>query len=288
MAEFPHLPLFTDAYLADTRHLTTEEHGAYLLLMMEAWRRPDCNLPDDDMMLARLSGLSLDRWEEIKPVVMAFWKRDGRRKVWTQKRLLKERGYVSEKSKSQRDKATKRWNKSKKADAAALPRACPEDAPTPTPTPSLTTFEKDDVGGSARASDKNLTIRERLLWAAGIDPQSIIDKGPGAKGGDLDMAEVKRWLDLFKGDADAVVQHVASIRSGMNDPPNTLRYFTKPLQKIAGAKSAPPLTPIEGTPHAERQPAHDRRTAAADDAFAERVSFAARNRSPTRSDFGFG
>ena len=62
MAEFPHLPLFTDAYLADTRHLTTEEHGAYLLLMMEAWRRPECSLPDDDRLLARLCGLSIERW----------------------------------------------------------------------------------------------------------------------------------------------------------------------------------------------------------------------------------
>ena len=58
MAEFPALALWTDAYLADTRHLSTLEHGAYLLLMMEAWRRPHCDLPDDDRVLARLAGLT--------------------------------------------------------------------------------------------------------------------------------------------------------------------------------------------------------------------------------------
>lgn len=89
MAEFPALPLFTDAYLADTRHLNTEEHGAYLLLMMEAWRRPECSLPDDDRLLARLAGLPLDRWQEVRPVVMQFWRRDGRRKTWTQRGSLR-------------------------------------------------------------------------------------------------------------------------------------------------------------------------------------------------------
>lgn len=145
----------------------------------------------------------------------------------------------------------------------------------------------EDVGGGARTRDPEPTLRERLLWAAGIDPQTIIDRGPGAKGGSLDMAEAERWIELFKGDTDAVVQHVEDIRSGMNDPPGTLRYFTKPLQKIAGAKSAPPLTPIEGSTH-ERQPSRDRRAVAADDALRERLEGAARNRSPSKGGIRFG
>lgn len=136
MADFPALPLWTDAYLADTRHLTTCEHGAYLLLLFEAWRRPHCGLPDDDELLARLAGLTGPEWAAIRTVIMAFWERDGRRKTWHQKRLKKERTYVALKSRSQRHNATKRWNKTKKTDAMAMPNACQNDAPTPTPTPT--------------------------------------------------------------------------------------------------------------------------------------------------------
>lgn len=118
MAQFPALTLWTDAYLSDTRHLSTLEHGAYLLLLMEAWRRPNCDLPDDDRFLARLAGVGADEWAGIKPVVMEFWTRDGRSKTWKQKRLTKERDAAKKRSKSQRDKIAKRWDKTKKDDTA--------------------------------------------------------------------------------------------------------------------------------------------------------------------------
>ncbi len=86
MAEFPALPLFTDAYLADTRHLSTEEHGAYLLLLMCAWRTRGCALKDDDKFLARIVGVSSHRWRRIKPVMREFFDvYDG---MWRQKKLL--------------------------------------------------------------------------------------------------------------------------------------------------------------------------------------------------------
>lgn len=65
---------------------------------------------------------------------MSFWDRDGRRKEWTQKRLVQERDYVASKSRSQRDKAARRWKITPKGDAVAMPEGCPADAPTPTPT----------------------------------------------------------------------------------------------------------------------------------------------------------
>jgi uncharacterized protein YdaU (DUF1376 family) len=144
MAEFPALTLWTDAYLSDTRCLTTIEHGAYLLLLMEAWRRPHCDLPDDDRILARLAGLTIDDWMEIKATILAFWTFDGRGKTWKQKRLMIERDRARVRSKSQSDKAVKRWSKTKHSDAAAYAGECPADATTATAT--ATAIEEEPYG----------------------------------------------------------------------------------------------------------------------------------------------
>ena len=91
MANLPCMPFWTDAYLTDTILLTTEQHGAYLLLVFQAWRSHDCSLADDDDMLALQAKLSATKWRQIKPVVMAFWTLDKRRKRWVQTRLKTER-----------------------------------------------------------------------------------------------------------------------------------------------------------------------------------------------------
>jgi len=96
MSSFPSLPLFTDAFLADTGHLSAQETGAYALLLMMAWRHPECHLPDDDAKLARWARMDRRTWLKVKPVVMEFWSlQDG---FWTQKRLSKEREIVSKRA----------------------------------------------------------------------------------------------------------------------------------------------------------------------------------------------
>ncbi|WP_298966185.1 DUF1376 domain-containing protein [uncultured Roseibium sp.] len=65
------MPMFWDAYLADTTHLTTEEHGAYLLLLAAMWRR-DGSVPDDDKDNARILGLTAAKWRKIKARLSEF------------------------------------------------------------------------------------------------------------------------------------------------------------------------------------------------------------------------
>lgn len=96
MSETPFLKLFPGDYHAKTRHLTTLEHGAYLLLLMAAWGRKDCGLPNDDRFLARTVGLSTRKWKAIKDPVMEFWElEDG---YFFNQRLLNDRRKVKKTS----------------------------------------------------------------------------------------------------------------------------------------------------------------------------------------------
>jgi len=69
MAELPILPLHTDALLADTSHMSAEQFGAYVRLLLVAWRH-GAKLTNDADELARIAGVSRRRWDEIAPVVM--------------------------------------------------------------------------------------------------------------------------------------------------------------------------------------------------------------------------
>ena len=65
VSKAPSMPMYWDAYLADTTHLTTEEHGAYMLLLAAMWRR-NGSVPDDDKDNARILGLTPAKWRKIK------------------------------------------------------------------------------------------------------------------------------------------------------------------------------------------------------------------------------
>jgi uncharacterized protein YdaU (DUF1376 family) len=104
VAEFPALPLYTDAYLGDTTHLSTFEHGAYLLLLIVSWRSPGCCVADDDTLLARYTRMTRDKWRKIRPILEPFFRiEDG---FWHQARLQDELQHLQSKRKQQSDAGT--------------------------------------------------------------------------------------------------------------------------------------------------------------------------------------
>lgn len=181
MAEFPALPIFTDAYLADTRHLTAEEHGAYLLLLMCAWRTRGCALKDDDRFLARSVGVTLPRWRRLRPVIADFFTvEDGQ---WRQKKLTEVYKGVESRvarnrangAKGGRAKAARAATAASDRQTVAKARKLPTKARVQTPEPEAEALAKDDLA-------KDHLPLGVIAAAAGLDELTV------------DSSDLVKWL----------------------------------------------------------------------------------------------
>ena len=144
-----HIPLFVDSYLADTTHLTTEQHGAYLLLLMAAWRTGDCTLPHDEKRLASIAGVTPARWRSIAPAIMEMWTCEKGR-CW-QKRLVHEWDYVQSKRVKRKAAADARW--SSKSDANALQVECTKGGGGGGGVSSQVPYQSEELVSETRARD---------------------------------------------------------------------------------------------------------------------------------------
>ena len=80
----PYMQFYPTDYLSDTQHLTTEEHGAYLLILMNYWQRGEPPL-NDDQRLAGITRLPMERWLNARSTLVEFFTiKDNR---WWHKRI---------------------------------------------------------------------------------------------------------------------------------------------------------------------------------------------------------
>jgi uncharacterized protein YdaU (DUF1376 family) len=105
------MPFFVGDYLKDTARLTTEQHGAYVLLILDYW----CNgpPPNNDKILSQITNLTLPRWRLQRASIIGYFKIDGNRLVHSriddEIEAAKKRKVESVKKASKAAKA--RWNK---------------------------------------------------------------------------------------------------------------------------------------------------------------------------------
>jgi len=72
MSAAPYMQFYVGDYIQKTLHLTTEQHGAYLLLLMALWNA-DANLPNDQAKLARIARVSPKRWPLVWGEISGFF-----------------------------------------------------------------------------------------------------------------------------------------------------------------------------------------------------------------------
>ncbi|WP_051916875.1 DUF1376 domain-containing protein [Serratia sp. Ag1] len=113
MAVLPYMQFYVADYLADTMHLSTEEHGAYLLLIFNYWQT---GKPLPKNRLAGIARLSNDRWTDVERSLNEFFIDDGN--TWTHQRierdLLSVKGAQSQRSEAGKKSAQKRAEKKTK------------------------------------------------------------------------------------------------------------------------------------------------------------------------------
>jgi len=171
------MPLAIGDYLADTSHLDTTQHGAYLLLLMHYWRKGP--LPNDPAQLANICKLSRDAWSTNEAVLMQFFTvgPDGR---LHQKRSDREREKSVKIRISAQEKASKaaraRWNHASSI-ATEMLEQCPLPKSLPKPSEPVSAASHPENGEEKESpprSGKNAFLPPAAK--AFSDPGSLTDE----------------------------------------------------------------------------------------------------------------
>ncbi|SAL10355.1 hypothetical protein AWB73_00098 [Caballeronia turbans] len=197
------MPLYIGDYLADTSRLTTEQHGAYLLLIMDYWRNGAP--PDDDEVLRNITRFSKFLWKKNRAILENFFAvKDGR---WTHSRIDEEIAKALSSKAAAVEKASNaakaRWEKK---DAPSMSQAVLEQCPSPSPSPTpLKTKSKADERASRLPADWQPSDDDVLFCREqrpDLHPAHVASQfrdywiaQPGAKGRKVDWpATWRNWV----------------------------------------------------------------------------------------------
>ena len=152
----PYFPFYVDNFAADgvVEAMTTEQVGAYILLLCKAWKEdPAGSIPDEDAILSRWARLSPETWQAIKRgVLAAFVKGDDGR--FHQKRMREEYATIaallSKRSKGGKRGAKRRWVSHRVSDGT--PNGSPNGSVVARAFDSDSASESESASGSESSS----------------------------------------------------------------------------------------------------------------------------------------
>jgi uncharacterized protein YdaU (DUF1376 family) len=256
------MQMYWSDYFGDTRHLTCEQHGAYLQLIGSMWLAGG-SLPNDPRKLAKVTGCSASRWAKIADDVLdLFTIEDGQ---LTHKRVTFELEKANEKS-IKRAKAGSLGGKSKslktqetdEAIATGLLKHLPEPEPdTPIGPQEGTGGQSNELALESPSKPERDEVQEAFnLWnetahRCGLPVAKVLDDARRrAIRKRLEMGGIETWKIALQ--AVSVSKFLRGLRPGSDG-----RCFRADLTFICQARSFNRL--IEGgygedveAPQAER------------------------------------
>jgi uncharacterized protein YdaU (DUF1376 family) len=171
-------------YLTDTAHLSTLEHGAYLLLIMNYWQRGE-PLPVDDKKLRGIARMTAAEWAESRDTLLEFFvERDG---ALHHKRIDEELERARTKSSKARASAEQMLNNRRaNAERTLSERPANQDQvqdqvketadAVSKPAPANPSFEqecRDLLQMEPVVVDTNFYILERLVEGGDVTPDDV-------------------------------------------------------------------------------------------------------------------
>lgn len=170
------MPMFWGDYLRDTGHLSTAEHGAYMLLIGHYWTtgKP---IPDSDAVMARITRQGIANWKKMRDTIAAFFVIEG--DLWQHGRVDAELDRAMRFIEKQAENG-RRGGRPPKDESQRKPKPNPGRNPnlipteTTSPSPSNNSSHGDTITDAPRASASpdgpprtGLTSREE--WQARIE-----------------------------------------------------------------------------------------------------------------------
>lgn len=221
MSERPFMQLYVSDFIGDTLHLSTEQIGAYMLLLMAMWNAGG-KLPADDAKLARVVRMSIKKWRAVGGDLMSFFESDGN-SIW-HNRLTKELQKSESKSQSRasagaaggRAKALKD-NGSGVANASDMPQHLPEARSQKAAT---------QLAGEQMKPDKYDDLLNMLLEANGIGTGFREERNPG-------LLNVGPILVLIEGGLDRDKDVLPAIRANPKPKARTWQYLVPQIEEYA-------------------------------------------------------
>ena len=188
MAQFPCLPLWTDAWLADTVHLTREQRGTYLDLLILMWRTPRCRVPSDRQWLGnhlRMTAIEVDKL--LWPIITEFCRWDGN---WiTQKRLQKEFDRSNSYRERMSDLRKRRQNKRNDTNTARTT----SDVASPSTSPKhlrSSFFNSLEEKATAQKPEQDKSARS----LATAPDEGALTRSPETESAEVTLAEVRKRM----------------------------------------------------------------------------------------------
>lgn len=173
MAALPYMQLYVADYLADTAHLTTEEHGAYLLLLFSYWQTGKPLRAD---RLSSVSRLSSERWTDVERTLKDFFHINNG--TWTHFRVEADLEKVGSKSK-QNSEAGKASARARALAKQHLEEAIAANVPTDVATNVERTYQRNvnhTRSGDTDTDTDTEQDQEHLLSSKVLEGELLTDQ----------------------------------------------------------------------------------------------------------------